>query len=375
MSTAFQLRAGQSGPVYDGNPGDVLTLQAGGLSKFMPGGGGGAIEPLTLDFFVDSGRVGSTEDGSIAQPFLSIQNGIDAIVASGAGRGALLIASGDYSSEELTCPISLSLIAIGAPITVALLGTEFEPCAGGMLLYNVTVAAESFFIGGSRPTRIEGGGLLGAVNITGEPRLDGINADFGSITCIDVLGALTFRGCNVADVLGEEGGFHAATVEAWDTHFTGRIDAEQMSLHVCTVDGSINGTTARLEQSIVQEAHIVNTIIADTFSLMALRAGASSSDPLQTTVSDHPSTLGIMVVPAIEQGSFADVDISGVGFLAKEGDVVCVSLANSVSVPRLANLGVASAWVKPTGDITLRFFGTTAGGNQLVNFALFPASP
>lgn len=373
MSKAFQLRAGQSGPVYDGNAGDVLTMQADGTSKFLPGGGGGAIEPLFLDFFVDAGRVGSTQDGSIAQPYLTIQAGINAIVESGAGRGALLVASGDYGSEELLCPISLSIIAIGAPITVALLGTEEEPCAGGMLLYNVSVAAESFFVGGSRPTRVEGGGLLGAVNLTGEPQLVGINAEFGPVTCIDVLGTISFRGCVVSDVLGAEGGFHAATVEAWDTHFSGGIDAEEIDLHVCTVDQSINGFRATLEQSKVEEAHITNTLTVDTFSLMQLRIGASNSDPLQLNITDHPTTLAVIAVPAIEQGSFAEVTFSGAGLFAKEGDSVCVSLATDVAIPRLANIGVASAWVESDGDVTIRFFGTTAGGNQLLNVALLPA--
>lgn len=375
MSKAFQLRAGQSGPVYDGNAGDVLTMQADGTSKFLPGGGGGAIEPLTLDFWVDSGRVGSTQDGSIAQPYLSIQAGIDAIVASGAGRGALLIASGDYSAEELSCPISLSLLATGAPVTVALIGSEAEPAAGGIWFYNVTVAAESFFSGGSRPTRVEGGGLLGAVSITGEPVLEGINAAFGDVTCTDVLGALSFRGCTVNAVIGEEGGFHPATVEAWDTHFQGGIDAEQIDLHVCTVDQSINGTRATLEQSKVEEAHITNTLTVDTFSLMQLRIGASSSEPLQLNITDHPTTLAIKPVPAIEQGSFAEVTISGSGLFAKEGDAVCVSLATDVGTPRLANIGVASAWVEASGDVTIRLFGTTAGGNQLFNIGILPAKP
>jgi len=375
MSKAFQLRAGQSGPVYDGNAGDVLTMQADGTSKFLPGGGGGDIEPLTLDFWVDSGRVGSTQDGSIAQPYLTIQAAIDAIVASGAGRGALLIASGDYSGEELSCPISLSFIATGAPVTVTLIGSEAEPAAGGCWFYNVTVSAESWFDGGSRPTRVEGGGLLGTVSITGEPVLEGIDAEFGSVTCLDVLGSIKFRGCTVADVLGGEGGFHAATVEAWDTSFSGRIDGEEIDLHVCTVDGSINGTRAKLEQSTVQEAHITNTLTVDTFSLMALRVGASSSEPLQVTITDHPTTLAVIAVPAIEQGSFAEVNINGAGLFAKEGDTVAVSLANDVAIPRLDNIGVASAWVKADGDITVRFFGTTAGGNQLLNLGLLPAKP
>jgi len=374
MSKAFALRSSNSGPQFDGNAGDVLTLQADGKCKFEPGGGGGgSIVPLTLEFVVDQGRAGSTQDGSIANPFLTIQNGIDAIEASLAGAGSLLVAQGDYSSEELTCALDISIVASTAPITVAKLGTDIAPVPG-VRLYNVLVSGESFLIGGSRATRVEGGGLVGAVSMTGEPRLEGINAAIGSVTCLDVLGTLSFRGCSVNDVLGAEGGFHAATVDAWDTYFSGRIDAEDINLHVCTVDGSINGARAKLEQSVVQEAHLTNVLTTDTFSLVALRNGASSSQPLATTVSDHPSTLAIVVVPPLE-GGFQDVTISGAGFLAKEGDVVVASLANSGGTPRLDNIGIASVWVNTIGDIVLRFFGSTGGGNQLVNLALIPSSP
>ena len=374
MSHAYALRSSASGPQFDGNPGDVLTMQSDGRAKFEPGGGAGAIVPLTLEFWVDSGRVGSTQDGSIAQPFLSIQAGLDFIVASGAGRGSLLVADGDYSGEELTCPIgNLSIIATGNPITVALLGTDIAPFPG-VRLYNVFVAAESFLVGGNTH-HIERGGLLGAVDMgTGAPRLEAVDATIGDVTCLDTAGTLSFRSCEVGGVIGAEGGFHAALVEAWDTHFSHGIDAEDMSLRVCTVDQSINGQRATLEQSTVQEAHIINTLTADTFSLGKLRIGASSSDPTQTTVSDHSSTLAVCTVPAIEQGSFADVTISGIGFFAKEGDCVVTCMGNDVAIPRLANVGIANAWISPAGDVVLRFFGTTAGGSQLVNLALIPAT-
>jgi hypothetical protein len=363
--------------VFDGNAGDVLTMQSDGKAKFLPGGGGGELEPLTLDLFVDSGRVGSTQDGSIGEPMLSIQAGIDAIVASGAGRGSLLVASGDYSTEELTCPIDISIIAIGAPVTVALLGTEVAPVPG-VSLYNVHVAAESFLIGGSHPTRVEGGGLHGAVSMTGEPRLEGLNATFGLVTCIDVLGAISFRGCEVGAVLGAEGGFHADRLDCWDTHIAGDVDVETAFMHMSTVDGSLTAHTATLEQTGVADGLTVATVLtADTFSLRAARANVFTPNPLplSTVVTDHTVSQGVIAVPAIEQGSFADVTISGAGFFGKENDPLVVSLGTSLALPREANLGIANAWINAAGDIVVRFFGTTAGATQVINFANVPSSP
>jgi len=378
MSKAYALRSATSGPVFDGNEGDVLTMQSDGKAKFLPpGGGGGAIVPLSLEFYVDSGRTGSTQDGSIAEPFLSIQAGIDFIVASAFGRGALLVASGDYSTEELTCPIDISIIATGAPITVALLGTEVAPVPG-VSLYNVNVAAESFLIGGSHPTHVEGGGLHGAVSMTGEPRLEGVNSTFGLVTCIDVLGAISFRSCEVGAVLGAEGGFHADRLDCWDTHIAGDIDVENAFLHVTTVDGSLTAHTATLEQTAVNDGVTIGTVLtADTFSLRAMRANVFTPNPLPlaTNVTDHSVSQGVMTVPAIEQGSFADVTIALGSFAGKETDPVVVSLGTSLALPREPNLGIANAWITAAGELTVRFFGTTAGAVQVINFANVPSSP
>src|SRR3982751_15183 len=366
MSKAFALRSSNSGPQFDGNAGDVLTLQADGKCKFEPGGGGGGgVLPLTLEFVVDQGRAGSTQDGSIANPFLTIQNGIDAIEASLAGAGSLLVAQGDYSSEELTCALDISIVASTTPITVAKLGTDVGRVPG-VRLYNVTVTGESWLIGGSQATAVEGGGLLGPVDITGEPHLAGFNATFGSITCLDVLGVLSFRGCTCSDVLGAEGGFQASQVDAWASFFSGRIDGETVNLRVCTGEGSVNAFRATLEQSTVQQANVANTLTADTFSLNGLRIGAASSTPLLTNVSDHPATQAVCTVPPLE-GGMDETTISGVSLNLKPGDTVDVSLATSDAVPRLDNIGIAATWVEDNGDLVVRFFGSTPGGTQLLD--------
>lgn len=375
MSNPHQLRAGGSGPVFDGNADDVLTLLADGTAKFLPpSGGGGSVPPLTIEFWVDQGRAGSTQDGSIANPYLAIQNGIDAIEGSGAGAGSLMVADGDYSAEELVCSMDIAIVASTRPITVAKLGNSGAPVPG-VRLYNVRVTGESWLIGGTAPTRVEGGGLLGDVEMTGEPRLDGINADFGNVRCTDVLGALTFKGCTVKKIFGSEGGFRPDSVQCWDTQITeGGIDCENAFMYVCDVAGGLTANRATLEQTAVLDGlNVSNTLTADTFSLQAARAGLVGTNPLPllTNVTDHRCTFGILVVPAIEQGSFADVNIGAPGLFAREGDVVVVNMAN----PQLANVGIANAWINADGSGTVRFFGTTAGGNQTYNLALIQTTP
>lgn len=374
MAKAYALRAGGSGPVFDGDAGDVLTLQSDGTAKFAPGGGGGgSVPPLTLTYYVDQGRAGSTQDGSIANPFLTIQNGIDAIEASLAGEGSLLVAEGDYASEVLSVPLTITIVGMTKQIIVGGIGAE-DDRAQPVKLVNVLVVGPAWFVGGLFPVRVEGGGLLAGADLTGEPRLEGLNASFGTVTCIDVLGILIFRGCSVAGVAGAEGGFHADEVHMWDCTTVGDIECENAFLHLSSVDGSLTANRATLEQSIVADGLLVsNTLTADTFSLQQARATVFDPNPapLLTKVTDHNCGFGVIAVPAIEQGSFADVTIGAPGLFAKEGDGVVVNMAN----PQLANVGIAACWINAAGEMKIRFFGTTAGGNQTFNYTITPITP
>jgi len=374
MSHAFALRSSSSGPQFDGNADDVLTMQADGKCKFLPPSAGGGVLPLTLQFWVDGGRIGTTQDGSIANPFLTIQGGIDAIEASLAGAGSLIVAQGNYNNEELHCALDIAIVASTAPITVAKLGTEDGPVPG-IRLYNVNVTGEAWLIGGLRATTIEGGGLRGDVHLTGETQLVGINAEFGDITCPDSLSTITLRGCHALSVNpGDTPGLRADSLTCFDTTIDGSAEAENAFLHMSTVNGGLTANRATLDQSTVNDGlTVANTLTADTFSLTAARNGSISANPLPllTNVTDHRSTFGILAVPAIEQGSFADVTIGAPGLGAREGDGVIVMMAD----PQLANVGIANAWITAAGACVVRFFGTTAGGNQTFNLSLIPIAP
>ncbi len=81
-----------------------------------------------------------------------------------------------------------------------------------------------------------------------------------------------------------------------------------------------------------------------------------------------------VVVPALS-ASFADVTISTPLF-ANPGDVFSVSLGTSGGTPRLANVSALALWSPAVGQITLRFFGTNAGGSQLVTITkVYSATP
>jgi hypothetical protein len=355
MSTSHLLRAGGSGPVFDGNAGDVLTLLANGESKFAPSSGGGGGLPLTKEFWVDPGRTTSTEDGSAGNPFKTVQGALDQL----AGAGTVLIADGDYSGETWVVTSSVSLIALGKsltkPASISITG------GGTVALQNITPDSLTQADG----TLYCRGGLLALVELLSGVNVFASETEFGDITAADSASVLEFRGCTVGNLLGVEG-VHADTVTAYDSHFAATLEAENVTLRACQVDGQLLAFRATLEQSTVEAADIGNTLTADTFSLHALRVGGSSTPPLLTNVSDHPSTQAVCVVPVLA-GAMADVTVSGVALFLKEGDTIDVSMATSVSLPRLAGVGIVGTWVTAAGDLVLRFFGTTPGGTQLLD--------
>lgn len=75
---------------------------------------------LTHILFVDQNAVGSTQDGSLANPYLSIQAAVDAVpipatVADSANDWMILIAPGDYDEPlSIKGPVRLALIGLGA---------------------------------------------------------------------------------------------------------------------------------------------------------------------------------------------------------------------------------------------------------------------
>jgi hypothetical protein len=84
------------------------------------------------------------------------------------------------------------------------------------------------------------------------------------------------------------------------------------------------------------------------------------------------SNTGVFVVPALS-ASFADVTIQSPGY--NVGDVFALSMETDPGAPRLANVAAVAAWVGSADHLTVRFFGTNAGGAQVLNIARVHAAP
>jgi hypothetical protein len=76
------------------------------------------------------------------------------------------------------------------------------------------------------------------------------------------------------------------------------------------------------------------------------------------------TTRTAMTVPALT-ASFADVAVFP-GFSCQPSDVFAILMDHDVAVPRLANVAAVAAWCAIANQVTVRFFGTTAGGSQLI---------
>lgn len=77
---------------------------------------------------------------------------------------------------------------------------------------------------------------------------------------------------------------------------------------------------------------------------------------------DHPWYKGIIYAVGVLAAAFTDVNVAISGGTMKPGDTFDVT-----TTTRLANVGIVDAWSPAAGEVTLRFFGTTAGGNVTVN--------
>lgn len=126
------LRTPPSGPVIAGTaPGDVL-IWTPATQEWLPGpgGGGGAIVPLSRTVFVDrtSTAVGP-QDGSIAHPFLSIGAALTAIGLMGPGPASILVGPGTYT-ELVTLPDRDGFVLQGSgPGTTILVAPALAPSA------------------------------------------------------------------------------------------------------------------------------------------------------------------------------------------------------------------------------------------------------
>jgi hypothetical protein len=138
-----QLTAGEKHPLLNLG-GDVTPATVEDIGTPLT-----TLVPLTREFFVDAGTPATLaqQNGSIAFPFATVQQGVNALALVGSLGGVLLIAPGDYTSQLLItvpalCPVDfvnlgasvggiVSLLAIIGSSAVALVGITVTGGGGG----------------------------------------------------------------------------------------------------------------------------------------------------------------------------------------------------------------------------------------------------
>jgi hypothetical protein len=257
----------------------------------------GSVEPLTNAFYVDPARLDSTQNGSIAQPFLTPQQAIDAAAFDQSKDiFTILLAPGDYSSMDIDV---------------------FSPESGG-------------------PTNIVIEGMSGSSPL-------GNGVPMVMLNDIDIHN-------------GSEGGAFSTelrNIRCQSLHING--NAILRNVYPITSNITLVGANA----------------VITTEDLYQMRQFGSNSPP--SGIKAVNTGIGVtFTVPALA-GSFADVtvDVSGSPAFVdlRVGDAVVAT-----TTTRLAGVGIVDAFCDSTGLLTLRFFGTTTGGDIVINFSIVPMS-
>lgn len=115
VDPGFYLRAGESGALVEGTPGNVLTFQTDGKLKGEAPAAGGSVLPLSNVFIVDKNTTSTAQDGSFANPFNTVQEALDAAALAPGDNVAVLVCPGDYLSEgALTFSAGSKLLQLSA---------------------------------------------------------------------------------------------------------------------------------------------------------------------------------------------------------------------------------------------------------------------
>lgn len=260
--------------------------------------GSGFVPPLSRVFWVDPGRTGSTETGSIAQPFLTVQAAALAAFEHGTQLGeinTIFLCPGNYTTQDLEInfpsPLTgygqLNVIGLGGPVV-----TPYPNFQRPIKLGNVITSAPG---GGTPPTCV-----------------------LQNFACTSLL---CTGGLVIKDVVADTFDFSGANV---------------------TIDSD---------------------------SIMLLRnAGVSGTPPTGGLISTTTRKGLTFTVPALS-ASFADVTLTVTSPPIRVGDSFSVTTTS-----RLADVGIVDAFCNVDGDLTLRFYGTTVGGNTTVTINVNPNS-
>jgi hypothetical protein len=323
----------------------------------------GSLVPLTREIYADPGRATSTEDGSIGEPYKTAQAALDVVNADvSTERWVVILAPGDYSTEDLVLTPSAFDVTIrcdgrGTAVASLTIDTGFN-----VLLEDMTVL-ENLDVNGVcrlRNCLVEG-------TITGNGRLD-------------------FESCGPVGAITLSPGGLANALTGYDSAFLSMAGFESLNISNCIVDSDVVGvlgTTARVENCLLngaftaEVANVTDTRIngvvtcdnlrADTYTLTYLREAGNTNVVAATVNADLALVTGIVfTVPGL---AAAMADVVAVLPGARVGDTCAISITT-----RLAGVGIVGAWVSDFAEITLRVFGTTAGGDMTCAISVIPNS-
>mgnify|MGYP001615090392 CR=1 FL=1 len=355
VDPSFRIRAGSTEQPVKGTPGNVLTFQSDGtLRGEPPASGGGA--PLTAEWWVDPARVGSTQDGSEGNPFLTPQAAYDALVLAGL-TGTLLLAAGDYGALGLSVAGDVAIVAPGNPVFLGLGLT----IAGGTVFMRGVLAVVA--VDGSADCQVQNctwatGSTLGDASVTAKASV------FGAMTGTGVANQYELADCVLSSLDDPN-----AIIRARDCQVGGAIAAAQLECWDVVSQGAITAPIVLLNQTDVAGIVTAATLLeADSYSLQELRRSGQVHVVAATRVTDRPVTTGkVFAVPALA-GVTGDVTVAFVG--AKPGDMFVLE-----SAAPLAGVGHCEAWSPADDQLTVRFIGTTAGGNATYSVTQLTTSP
>ena len=342
-----------------GTPGDFLAFDADGrkvIGVAAPASGGA---PLPRNFWVCPQAVGSTEDGSAANPYLTPQAAIDKLQTDGTAGVLLLAESTGYGALTATVStVDVAFLGFGNRANRPFLGTV--TCDGGVRCSFENMGASSF-----------------VAPVAGGETLDFFNTEWLTLLVADC--AVRTFDLSRGTFIVPAGAGNTVTVAATNSAIGGAgtvgepltsltitdcvgiagdiaIQATACVANGCRVGAVTGDTLSARGTEFSGLATVATSSELDAFSLQSLRDNGAGHALGTLTISDRPLATGLVFAVGALAASFADVTIALPG--CKPGDTFDVT-----TTARLADVGIVDAFCDVADVLTLRFFGTTAGGN------------
>jgi len=353
-----------------------LYFAGQGITPPSPGGGSVAAIPRT--YWVSPLSTNVTEDGSVSNPFKTGQAAIDALELEGVG-GVLLLACGQgVNFGPMVCTtVDIALVGFGNNGSNSADRPFVNVTVAGGIRFSATNIAVSFTVSpGAGATLTFSDTFLFTCNLQDCTVWQMVNCD-GVIVTLSASTVVLREAVNCR--LTGIGAFGNPLTSALlkNCLVTGGILATDLVLLNTPVPGAgvdqiTCDTLSAQESKIDCQVNVTTSSTLDQYTLQSLRDGALAHAFTHTlgafTISDHPLTTGLtFTVPALA-GADADVTAALPGCVP--GDTFDVT-----TTTRLPGVIIGDAFCDVSGTVTLRFFGTTAGGDVVCNININTNSP